>query len=182
MFSTGSQVSLQDVLQARDERVSRQKDLLAVYPKSTLINFKCNIPGPIKSNHYIKALFEHGLVQIQEELERKSIAIRHQELVDPMTGPEAYLLVEKPLRQIKEMMIVIEEGSDLARLYDIDVLSLGESQDEVLSLSRQDLGLLPRLCFVCDDTAKNCGRSRRHSLEEMYATIEELVQSLTEKM
>ena len=42
------------------------------------------------------------------------------------------------------------------------------------AISRRDLGQSPRKCFICDRPAKECARSRRHSVAEMQDYISEL--------
>lgn len=60
----------------------------------------------------------------------------------------------------------------MARLYDLDV----RSKDKVWT--RSDLGAPARLCFLCEQDAKSCARSRRHSVEDMLAWIEQLLSRL----
>ena len=58
-------------------------------------------------------------------------------------------------------MIALEE-TKIGRLYDIDVL-----EKENTKISRKDLGFPERKCLLCNNPACQCGRSRKHSIEEL---------------
>ena len=58
--------------------------------------------------------------------------------------------------------------SPKARLLDIDVM------DKDGTVSRKELGLDARKCLICDDDAKVCARSQKHSMEELVARVDEL--------
>ena len=62
-------------------------------------------------------------------------------------------------------MIALEE-TKIGRLYDIDVL-----EKENTKISRKDLGFPERKCLLCDNPACQCGRSRKHSIEELRKKI-----------
>ncbi|AND79654.1 citrate lyase holo-[acyl-carrier protein] synthase [Streptococcus pantholopis] len=177
MFSFGSSVSLQEVLAGREWRLERQKQLLGLYRDMVLLDFKCNIPGPIKNNASIERLFQHGLEAIIQLLNGHKILILHQQVKNAKVGPEAFLVVDSTAEALKGLMIAFEESSPLARLYDSDVLYRDPHYLEPMSLSRQELGYPQRTCLICDRPAKECGRSRQHSVEEMQAAIERLCQA-----
>jgi len=63
-------------------------------------------------------------------------------------------------RKIKETMTAIEESHLLGRLFNIDVVDATGS-----ALSRSSLGLSPRACLICGDSAKTCMENRSHSTE-----------------
>ena len=58
----------------------------------------------------------------------------------------------------------------LGRLFDLDVL-----HTDGRSLSRREFDLPPRRCLICDDLAAVCGRSRRHSNEELQVRIRQIL-------
>jgi holo-ACP synthase len=72
-------------------------------------------------------------------------------------GP--FLLMVSPLPGVtlKRMAVRLEREHPLGRLADIDILTpAGEP------LSRADLGLAPRACFLCGEPAALCRRRRQH--------------------
>ena len=46
----GPEVSLAEVLAAREQRAKRQKELLESAPQYTLLSATMNIPGPVKTS------------------------------------------------------------------------------------------------------------------------------------
>lgn len=162
----GDPVSPAEILDQREQRAEEIYELSQRYPKQTLISFKLNIPGPIKNNEMILRIFDQGVSQIQKILSEPVVC----SLTAHKTGPEIILRSIENARSIKEKMIALEESSPLARLYDIDVLFQGEA------VSREQLMLPVRRCFICDQPAKVCARSRRHTVNEMLIRIEELIE------
>ena len=68
----------------------------------------------------------------------------------------------------KYLAVIIESISPKARLLDIDVM------DKDGAVSRGELGLDARKCLICDEDAKVCARSQKHSMEELLAKVKEL--------
>lgn len=74
---------------------------------------------------------------------------------------------------VKQKMMAIEQTQSIGRLFDLDVLVMANGQ--MKGLSRRELGLPTRRCLICEEDAKECGRSRKHSVEEMQMKIVELI-------
>jgi holo-ACP synthase len=70
--------------------------------------------------------------------------------------------------EAKYLAVIIESISPKARLLDIDVM------DKDGAVSRRELGLDARKCLICDEDAKVCARSQKHSMEELLAKVKEL--------
>ena len=66
-----------------------------------------------------------------------------------------------------------EEGQASHRLFDLDVLV--QRAGQVVPLSRADSGQPARRCFVCGRSAKECGRSRRHTVAELQEAVSSLI-------
>ncbi|MGX7394321.1 citrate lyase holo-[acyl-carrier protein] synthase [Carnobacterium mobile] len=173
LFSSGRQVTLEEVLEGREKRVDFQKKILEQYSGS-LVSFNCNIPGPIKNNAAIKKLFDTGKVSLVTKLKEKKFAILTSEEWNSITGPELFLVTDATPKKLKQICVQIEETS-LGRLFDMDVL-FKEETGSLSSISRQNLGLQVRKCFVCNEDAKICGRDRKHSLEEMFRAINNILE------
>ena len=67
----------------------------------------------------------------------------------------------------------MEEGSDLGRLFDLDVLIPDETFPQ--SISRSRLGAAPRRCLLCEEDAKACARSRAHTMDQLLEKINEIL-------
>ena len=163
-MKTENKVSLEQVLWSREKRVATQKELLEKYP-GTLICFMLNIPGPEKVNELFEKVFYEGLEKIQNKLETEKISTEVRLVQENITGYEGYLVVKADGCQVKKLMIALEE-TKIGRLYDIDVL-----EKENTKISRNDLGFPERKCLLCDNPACQCGRSRKHSIEELRKKI-----------
>ena len=124
-----------------------------------------NIPGPEKVNELFEKVFYEGLEKIQNKLETEKISTEVRLVQENITGYEGYLVVKADGCQVKKLMIALEE-TKIGRLYDIDVL-----EKENTKISRKDLGFPERKCLLCDNPACQCGRSRKHSIEELRKKI-----------
>lgn len=168
-------ITLNELLAARETRAKRQRDLLETYGGS-LICLTLNIPGPRKVTEQTLRLFRMAVDIVQSRLGAMGFASVNCQLVNSLAGSEGYFPVELPARTLKAAMVEIEDYSPVARLFDLDVLS-----SEGVKISREDLGLPGRKCLLCDQSARVCARSRAHSLAELEQKTQALItQALTE--
>ena len=116
-------------------------------------------------NELFEKVFYEGLEKIQNKLETEKISTEVRLVQENITGYEGYLVVKADGCQVKKLMIALEE-TKIGRLYDIDVL-----EKENTKISRKDLGFPERKCLLCDNPACQCGRSRKHSIEELRKKI-----------
>lgn len=157
-YFNGEKQSLQDILTARDKRVSYQEYLIRNY-KRTVIAYKLNIPGPVKYSPLIRQIFEVGLLKINEKLNHAAIDLVHEKVWYRNSGPEYFAVVDAAALGVKKLSTLIEETHPLGRLFDFDVLNSEGGQ-----VSRQELGVAPRKCLMCENNAFECGRSRKHDI------------------
>ena len=71
---------------------------------------------------------------------------------------------------IKQALAVPEEEIALGRLYDIDIIRKDRTK-----VSREEIGLPHRTCLLCGHPAHECSRSRRHTVDELVARIQEMI-------
>ena len=152
----GPVASLDEILLRREQRWQEQRELLS--RGQCLVSFTMNIPGAKKQFPLERAGFETGAREL-----RTLFPIREERLHSAVTGDEALLLLDLPAWEVKKKTVILEESHPLGRLWDMDVLDR-----EGRSLSRTTLGLPQRRCLVCGEAAKVCGRSRRHSPEQLF--------------
>ena len=172
IFSTGEPQTIADVLANKDERVALQQSLIAKYPGRTVVALKMNIPGPIKNNGALEKLFKTGDAQLRSMMTQHQYVIIDDEHWDRQTGSEAFYVVDMKADQVKKLAVSFEDDFTLGRLFDADVL-MG-SDGGVRALSRTNFGLPARTCLVCGRPAKDCARSRRHSVSELQAHIADM--------
>ncbi|GAA3020675.1 citrate lyase holo-[acyl-carrier protein] synthase [Tetragenococcus solitarius] len=167
---SGPAVSLFEMLEAREMRAKRQEDLLKEYPDATLLLATMNIPGPVKNSEVLSQVFSQMITCIKQKLSFCPIITSAE--YNYKTGTEFYLVVDILPAILKKNMVDLEENYAYGRLFDLDVHYYSEG---LQSLSRQDIGFLPRRCLICQKNAKECGRQRRHSIEDMQVKVTEII-------
>lgn len=156
-------ITLEQLLQSRDERAALQQELLAEHPGFTLVCFTVQLPGAEKRNALSLSIAEAGLQALQEMF---GAAVKVQDLE---TGYEAYFLVPAAAEEVKRQCCELEERHPLGRLMDIDVM------DSEGPVSRTEVGFEARKCLLCDQPARVCMRAHAHTTEELLYRIEEMV-------
>ena len=163
------EVQLYEMLEARDRRADQQKLLLARY-HCPVICFMLNIPGPVKVCAQWEKAFEHGRKQIMQKLEEQQIPVLYSQTIRPKTGYELYVAADCEAQRLKNLCCDIEDGSELGRLYDVDVIGT-----DGYKKSRDVMGIPPRKCLLCGAEAHACARSRRHSVAELIQRIDQII-------
>lgn len=160
-----SEISLSQILLARDTRAARQQQLLTQY-HCPLICFTMNIAGPVKISPLIKRGFQAGLTALGKALAEQHILFRETEYSD--TGCQAFFAVDMDAEQLKILCTEIEESIPLGRLFDMDVLDLCGSK-----LERQ----CQRGCIVCGKPGRGCAAGRLHSVAELQKATTDILQT-----
>ena len=174
----GPEVTLEGMMAAREVRSLKQKQLLEKYEGKSLLCATMNIPGPVKTSPDLNQAFEEIIKTVKNQVGKSNFVF--EKLLPLDTGWEYYLVSCLPFKELKREMIGIETKNPAGRLMDLDVLSFKDGY--IQPISRQDLGFPARQCYICQNDAKVCGRSCRHSIEEMQlAIIEILKQNKKEK-
>ncbi|MBR6185420.1 MAG: triphosphoribosyl-dephospho-CoA synthase CitG [Clostridia bacterium] len=150
-------VDLSQVLEARERRVYRQQALIEQYGLP-LVSFSMNIAGPIKNSPLIRRGFLLGKRTLLTQLKLFGIAVIHQEQTDAVTGCEGLFVADAKPERVKRITGAIEDHAPLGRLYDMDVIGADGAK-----LERPE----PRRCLICGQPARECARSRAHSVEEL---------------
>ena len=159
----GNPITLEEVLDRREERVHQINQLKNDYLNHGILSLKLNIPGPRKNNNMIQFIFNSALKSLPD------FKVIYSHLSPQLkTGPEALFVYEISPVELKEALINIEENHPLGRLFDMDVLDI----------NRKALGYSPRKCLICDEPAVDCGRSRKHSVDELLEKIDSLVKKV----
>ncbi len=161
----GIKVGINEVLNCREKRVAIQNEMIRKY-KKPVISFTMNIPGPIKTNNEIKKAFNIGKNLILEKLKENNIEILEIQELNENTGNELFISVNSLAKKIKNITVSIEEASELGRLFDMDVIDINFEK-----LSRESF----RKCLICEEQAQECGRSRKHSVEELQNKVEKIL-------
>lgn len=166
----GQEISLEEMLVAREQRYRKQKQLIQTW-KHTIICLSMNIPGAMKATKEIEWAFEHGRNTMMEVLRKYHVEIIQESIEYKKTGYEWYVSVDEEAVKVKRYMTFIEEKDEIGRIYDIDVFN--HDGDKI---SRMDIHMPPRKCMLCGEIAHACSRNRTHSVEELFAYIEQTIQ------
>ena len=154
-------VTLEDILRARDTRADAQHRLLLAH-RLPLVSFTMNIAGPVKSSPLIELAFDAGLAALYGTLGQPVTA----EIIRPATGCEALLVYDRPAAELKAACLMLETAAPIGRLYDLDVLDTDGSK-----LSRPE----PRTCLICGGPVTVCSRSRAHGLDAIVGRTHEIL-------
>lgn len=165
------EVSLMEILDARERRARRQKQLLAEYQKP-LICFTMNIAGPVKDTPLIRRGFDMGKRLLQQQLMVANIKILHFGEIRESTGCEAFFVTDCDAHTAKKAAVIIEDHTHAGRLFDMDVL-----RPDGGKVQRQELDLEPRKCLICGNTAQICARSRAHTVAQLQEKTTNLLES-----
>ncbi len=158
------EVTLIEILEAREKRVSRQRALLEKYSRP-LICFTMNIAGPVKVTPLIERAFFEGLEILENALPKDKV--RASESKVSHTGCEAFLSVDADAEEIKKICVRIEESTSLGRLFDMDVLDTDSKK-----LEREN----ERGCIVCGKKGRSCSAGRLHSVDELQKTTNKIME------
>lgn len=166
------EVSLQEILDAREMRANHQTKLIQAYQRP-LLCFTMNIAGPIKNSLLIRECFLLGVRDLKMHIQGKGGKILHEEIFTERTGNTAYYVSDLSAQILKQIACEIEDRDCLGRLFDMDVLLTNGSK-----MSRSRFGLSDRSCLICNKEAKECSSRRAHNLEKIQeATRTILTQS-----
>lgn len=150
-------VELSQMLEARERRALRQRELLAAYGLP-LVSFTMNIAGPVKNSPSIRRGFALGRELLLGQLRRVKAPVILKEETDAPTGCEGLYVVDMEAGALKAITVELEEHTPLGRLFDLDVLDPGGEK-----LERP----IPRRCLVCGRPVSECARSRAHSVPQL---------------
>ncbi len=168
-------VELWQMMNARDRRASRQKELLNQY-RRPLVWFTMNIAGPVKTSPLIRRGFEVGCTLLEGQLARAKAPCLHREKYHEATGSEACFVADLEPVSLKRLAVELEEHCEFGRLLDMDVLDPAGRK-----LDRTSLGLGERRCLICGGPAHACARSRAHTVEELYWKTEDILRQALNK-
>lgn len=169
------EVTLIQMLDAREKRAERQKELIAKYHKP-LLCFTMNIAGPIKNSDLIRKGFHAGIEDFLLQMKRLKAAVLYREMIDEPTGNEAFFVVDIDGFLLKQTACELEEDSEMGRLFDMDVIiPMPDLCSSGKKLDRQEIGFSERKCLICGGPVKACSSRRAHSVQLLQKTTNKLL-------
>lgn len=160
------------VLTDRENRLKHIEKMYGVYNK-TVITVNFNIVGAEKQNQTHYKILNHVLKILKD----KYSVYKHL-FISNFAGDNLTLCIEEDdLKAIKRTLIEIEESEPWARILDIDVYNHKEHK----FVSRSDISLPARTCFLCDKRAHVCARLQAHDINEILEFIQKCYNDFNEK-
>ena len=163
------EVTLPQMLFARERRVQRQQALLAAFPHP-LVSFTMNIAGPEKDSPLIRRGFRAGCRMLESALSQAGVKVLRRELEWLDTGCEGYYAVAGDASAVKSLCAAIEDSCPLGRLFDMDVLT---PQGEQLRRDTADAD--QRRCIVCGAPGRGCASRRVHTVEQLQQATRQIL-------
>jgi holo-ACP synthase len=166
-------VTLEEMLSFREKKVFMQEALHKKHEDVTIVALGMNIPGPRKTSPSILQAFSAGGEELNRLFLEHGLAVMEETVVKEKAGfLKLYAVKSQDPLFVKKITIKMEETHPLGRLFDIDVYN-----DAGNGIGRAELGSPVRRCLICEKDAKLCGRSRSHSVEELYGRVENIIDS-----
>ncbi len=162
----------EDILLAREERIEFQENLMRKY-KMPILVIRVNYPGINKDNEFSQGIM--GIIEGRIS-EMFSSFIQYKKTTTTAEGPLVTMCINKKVRDIKAITLDIEDKHLLGRCVDIDVYD-----ENGRDISREEFGLSMRKCYICDDIAHVCVRSKKHSSHEVEEFIKRKFAEYMEK-
>ena len=180
-------VTLPEMLEFREEKAFLQNQLLREAAgkkerggteqrdenQAAVISLGMNIPGPVKSGPSVYGAFLEGCRCVETAVAEAGGKVEQAEVLEKKSGYAAvYLVAGVDRTDLKKSAVKLEETHPLGRLFDIDVFD-----EEGSPMIRELVGAGRRKCLLCGKDAKECGRSRTHSVEELQKKVFEIIGS-----
>ncbi len=165
------EVSLEQMLKAREERVERHRELILLY-EMPLVSFTVNMPGKYKKTPVSRIIFGEGYHALIQKLMENGTPPVYCESHNHATGYEAYIAANLDEFRLKELVLRIEHEHPIGRLFDFDVIGPGG-----IAVSREALNHSRRKCLICGKDAHACARSRAHNVEDLLKEIDSMVEA-----
>ncbi len=165
---------MKDILLEREKRAKKIEKIISYYNNKTILTLKLNIPGKNKNlfPFHIALVNMHQIIKTSY----KQVLIDEKFIRSDAGDTFVFVLENNPL-VLKKETINLEQKSPVNRLVDLDVF------DGQKWLSRQDVNMKPRKCYVCNRDAHDCARSQRHDVILLLNKMKEtVIDFYTEKL
>ena len=161
------EITLDQLLDSREQRHEKQMSLLSDHPALTLVCLTVIMPGAEKRNSHSLIVANAAMTAVLESFRGTLVDVVVNDLI---TGYEAFFLTRLDKQQAKQLTCEIEDTHPLGRLFDLDVIAADGSP-----ISRKEVGQSPRKCLLCDKEARYCMRNHTHTQEELQAHITQMI-------
>lgn len=159
----------EEVLARREQRRAEQSAALARWGRP-LVSITMVAPGARKDSPALRRTHARALDAVRALASERGWPVLGSGGHGGATGPESWLAVDTDAAALKDALIAVEDGHDEGRAWDLDVIV--DTDAGPAPLGRGTLGVAPRRCLLCADTAHACARARRHPLPVVVAAAD----------
>lgn len=152
---------MNNILFDKEKRAGFQQ-LLLNQKLGNLIIIRGNYPGIYKNN-----IVNNNVVKAGYSIVKNKFNIIEEYHQTTSEGLIYFVIVKEDIYDIKRKLIHIEDNYLVGRLLDLDVKGIKKD------VSRTEVGLKPRKCYICNNDAHRCIRSSKHSFLETITYFEQ---------
>lgn len=156
------------VLRGREERWNIRRSI-AEREHHTLITITLCVPADYRNSEEFRMIFQRLCEKFWRILISNNIPARREGTIWNDDGPGCFVSVDAGAADAKRLCVKAEECIPGGRMLDIDVMDGNGVQ-----ISRSDISLHPRKCFICDNPAAVCVSRKLHTKDEVSACVERL--------
>jgi len=154
---------MENILNEREKRIAFQENIIKEYG-IPLVFLRVNYPGLNKINEITRGIIKNVYVDFIKTLNEEV----HLELYNETSeGPNYTALINCDGYILKKIAATFEETHPLGRLVDIDVYD----SNGYKNISRNDLKMPLRKCFLCSKDAFVCIREKNHTEKDLVDYI-----------
>ncbi|MFT3876344.1 MAG: citrate lyase holo-[acyl-carrier protein] synthase [Propioniciclava sp.] len=158
-----------DVLARREQRRDEHAHALARWDRP-LVSITLVAPGARKDSPALRRAHSLAVQAVLGLLAARGWAVLASGACSGVTGPESWHAVDADPRALKSALVALEDAPGTGRVWDLDVIVASELGPA--PIGRGALGLPPRRCLLCAETAHACARARRHPLPVVVAAAD----------
>ena len=160
-------LTLDEIVESRKRRATKIQNIAKEY-NNTVVCLTLNVPGKIRVFELLEHAFFDGCKRFEEHF--KDVIV-HEAHSPHATGYEAYFVVDKDPKEVKEVAIKLEEQDELGLVFNYNVYGA-----DGVEVNRPDLGYPERKCMLCDHSAAECMRLSTHTPEDVVIKVQDIIE------
>lgn len=157
---------MNNILQDREKRYDEVLSLINKYGLPVICG-KINYPGNDKNTLEAQRAFQILQELLTERFAENSI---YTQILAGDDGSSILIVTSIDPMEAKKISVSIETNHPIGRVFDIDVYVIGGK-----SIGREKLNIETRRCISCNEDARICMRTGKHSLQEVVDRVNKLI-------
>lgn len=155
------------VLNSKEERWQKRLEI-SQKERKTLISITLCLPLKYRTDQKYKELFLEFCNIYTKYCEENGVKLKSTQGLDGFDGPCIFYLSDSNAIEVKKISSKFEESEKPFRIMDIDIMD--ENQNPI---GREEIGLPPRKCFICNNSSAACVKAKTHSKADLEKKIKE---------